>query len=215
MSARKLFPELVRPLFSNVHNLASLDNLLRASPAASHQFKAFPTSIFEYVLSSRQIHEHTCALIRIVAMVRSSALPPSVHDTLTLTDFIRQETTSYRYWPPTWTYPHTRLSSGTGPTVSASTLLSILDTQREIEALVAGCLKFYLKRFNALQPYHLVDPAPQFKPDDSDGHDRLFLSAWGAAGTTALPHTRFGPADLGRRATCSPSFSGVCNSSTT
>ncbi len=170
MSTVKLLPELVRPIFSRVFSLASLDRLLRASPAASLQFNAFPSSIFEYVLSSTRIHEHTCALIRIVALVRDSALPPYVRDTLTLTDFIRQETTSYRYWPPTWTYPATRLSSGMQPLISASTLLSILDTQREIEAQVAGCLKFYLERFNALRPCHLVDPEfPSKSADDGNG----------------------------------------------
>ncbi len=108
-------PKLLRPTFSSISNLGSLQKLLKASPAASKQFANHGAAIFEHALSSRQMHEYTCALIRIATLIRSGLLPPYVDSLVTFTDYTRHETTAYRYWPPICTYPPTRLP----PTIPA------------------------------------------------------------------------------------------------
>ncbi|KAH8887965.1 hypothetical protein GQ53DRAFT_265058 [Thozetella sp. PMI_491] len=78
MSAAKLLPELLRAALYDVFNLASLHELLRASPVASSQSATHGSTIFEAILSSRHIHDQICALIRVAALVQSGSSPPQV-----------------------------------------------------------------------------------------------------------------------------------------
>ncbi|KAH8893921.1 hypothetical protein GQ53DRAFT_745341 [Thozetella sp. PMI_491] len=175
MSALKsLLPKLLQPNFSNISNLPSLQKLLKASSAASSQFATLGATIFEHALSSRQMHEYTCALIRIATLLRAKALPPHVYNLVTFTDFVRHETTPHRYWPPAWAYPPTRLP----PTIPVSALLGILATHQKIEGQVIGCLKTYLARFKPLRPCHLTDPKFEFEFHPSNDPDKPSVPVW-------------------------------------
>ncbi len=167
-TARVVLPRLLEPVFSGVTDLASLQKLLKTSSHASRQFSTHGVTVFESVLASRHMHHYTCALIRISALLRSKTLPPHVSGLLAFTDYVRYETTNWRYWPPTWVHPPTRLSP---TTVSTATLLGLLDTQQEIESHMAGCMKFYLQRFNALRPNSLEDPTFQWGRRSSEEPD--------------------------------------------
>ncbi|KAK9774101.1 putative F-box domain-containing protein [Seiridium cardinale] len=169
----QLPPELLLPILTSLPTLESLDNLLRASPAAFRLFNAHGAEIFEAVLSSGAIHEHTCGLIRVAALVRSSSLPPQAHNLLTFRHFVRYESTSHRYDPPAWTLPPLRLSSD----VSPSTLRGLLATHRKVACLVISCLRFYLIRFKPLRPSHLVDESFHFE-SGYHGSDGLYIAAW-------------------------------------
>ena len=97
MTAARLLPEALRPIFSGMGNLASLGKILQSSPAASSQFAAHGATIFEAALEQEPMHAHTRSLIRIAALVRSSSLPAQVRGLTSFTDFVRHETTSFRY----------------------------------------------------------------------------------------------------------------------
>jgi hypothetical protein len=100
--------ELLFPILAYLPDLDS-----RASPAAYRLFNTQPNgpAIFEAVLSSGTTHKYTCALIRIIALIRAYALPPTVHDFITMKDLIRHETSPHRWEPQRWTHPQTLLPS--------------------------------------------------------------------------------------------------------
>lgn len=163
-----LAPELLLPIMVGLSDLESLGNLLQASPAASHLFNSYSAEIFEAVLSSGDIHEYTCALIRIVVLIRSSRLPRQVYDLKSFQNMVRHESTSHRYYKPKrrrrglkpkWLCPPTRLPLD----IPASVLRGVLATHRRISCLMIGCLKFYLFRFKALRPSHLADEDFRFE----------------------------------------------------
>lgn len=168
----RLAPELLLHILTHLPDLESLDNLLRASPAASRLFDVYGVEIFEGVLSSSVPYGHTCALIRIVALVRSSSLPPLACDLISFRNFVRHESTSHRYNPPLWTLPSPILSD-----VSVTVLRGLLATHRKIVCLTISCLKFYLNRFKPLRPSHLVDTKFHFESDyyGPDGH---YVPSW-------------------------------------
>lgn len=114
---QQLPPEVLLPIFAYLPDLDSLDSLLQASPAAFRVFDVHSAEIFEAVLSSGAIHEFTCALIRITALIRSSSLPPEAHDWQTCSDFVRHETTQFRWYPPKWTLRTVKLSSAIPATI--------------------------------------------------------------------------------------------------
>jgi hypothetical protein len=96
----RLPPEVLLPILTRLPDLDSLDNLLQISPAAAQLFDLRGVEIFEAVLSAdTNTHEYTRALIRIVALLRSTALPAYIHDWISFEDLVRDKTTSYRYNP--------------------------------------------------------------------------------------------------------------------
>jgi hypothetical protein len=147
-----LSPELLFPILAYLPDLESLSSLLRASPGAYRLFNTQPNgpAIFEAVLSSGSTHKYTCALIRIIALIRADALPPTVHDFITMKDLILHETSPHRWDPQRWVHPQTILPSD----ISTSVLRTLLATNRKIQRLAFGCLDFYLNRFRSLKPFN-------------------------------------------------------------
>ena len=104
--------------------------------------------IFEAVLSSGATHTYSCALIRMITLIRADAFPATVTDFITFKNLIVHETTPHTYEPPQWEHPPIRLPR----TIAPSIVRSILVTNRKIQRLTFGCLDFYLGRFLELKP---------------------------------------------------------------
>lgn len=162
-----LSSELLMLVVKQLPDLRSLYNLIRASPSAYRLFGVYAAEIFETVLQSGADHEYTCNAIRIVALLRSDAvpseinallrpddLPPEIHTWERFDDFYRHMTTEHRFLNPKWPEePPLRLTSRT----SAAVLGSVLVSYARNEGRMIGCLKFYLARFQPLRPSHLAN----------------------------------------------------------
>lgn len=143
-------PEIFLPILNYLPDLESLDSLLRASPTAYRIFDDKGAAVFKAVLSSGNTHTYTYALIRIIALIRADALPPTVKDLTTFKDLVMHETSSHRWEPPRWVEPLTTLPSD----ITATVLRGLLATSRKVNRLVFGCLEYYLDRFKVLRPFH-------------------------------------------------------------
>lgn len=158
-----LAPELLVNILANLPNLASLDNVIRASPAAYRLFDLRSRELFDAVLSSGMTHKYTCALTRIVTVLRCNALPSYAANLDDFQTLVRRETSILSYddpdnpddsdGPSEWPFPLTTLP----PVTSAVLLRGILATNRKLMRRTVGCLAFYLERFNSLRPMHPVD----------------------------------------------------------
>lgn len=88
-----LAPELLYPILAQLTDLESLDNVLRASPAAFRVFNIYGGDIFESVLTRRSdantAHKFISILIRIDALVRSSFLLREMNSLIALQNFVR------------------------------------------------------------------------------------------------------------------------------
>lgn len=169
-----LAPELLFPIMTHLPDLESLHDLLRASPAAFRLFGLRGIEIFETILSfDSNIHEYTRALIRIVALLRSTALPSYVHDLISFKDLVRHETTSYRYNPARWKHPPSRLP----PYTSTTALHEVVATNRRIQRLTFDCVQYYLDRFKSLRPSHLADEGFRYGSKNNIG-DEDYVGPW-------------------------------------
>jgi len=192
--------ELLLHVLKALPDLGSLDSFLRASPAAFRLFDLCGSEILEAVLSFGVTHEYTCALIRIVALLRSSLLPRQVYNRVTFQDLLLHESTSFRYHKPRWTLPSTKLSART----SVRVLRGILATYRRIEYLTVGCITYYLTHFRALRPMQLVDRNFVFGNLFDDSSDNT--AAWATeAGRRGVSCSGYGWPYSGRGTTHSPS----------
>ncbi|KAH6714211.1 hypothetical protein BKA61DRAFT_57390 [Leptodontidium sp. MPI-SDFR-AT-0119] len=152
-SFEALAPELIVPILAGLQDLEALDYILRASPAAYRVFNTQSAGILITVLSSGFTHTYTCALIRIIALIRSSTLPSTAHDLATFKSLVLHETTPHRYEPRSWIHSQTTFPNILTPRVAHS----LLATNRKIQHLTTSCLKFYLDHFRALRPSHSAD----------------------------------------------------------
>jgi hypothetical protein len=170
----RLPPELLLPILTQLPDLESLDNLLQVSPAAARLFDLRGVEIFETVLSAdSNTHEYTRALIRIVALLRSTALPVYVHDLISFQDLVRHETTSHRYRPSRWNHPPLRLP----PYTSTAALREVLATNQKIQRLTIDCLRYYLERFRALRPSHLADETFRYATKNNS-YEEDYVRPW-------------------------------------
>ncbi|KAE9377719.1 hypothetical protein N431DRAFT_164954 [Stipitochalara longipes BDJ] len=167
-----LSPELLIPILTRLPDLESLDSLLRASPAAYHVFDTHAATVFEEVLSSGSTHTYTCALIRIIALIRAEALPPTVHDLASFKDLVRHETSPHRWKPPRWVHPPTSLPLD----LSSAVLRGLLATNRKVQRLTFGCLDYYLDRFRPLKPFNSAGFS--FNSTYFGEHSRGLIGAW-------------------------------------
>jgi len=166
-----LAPELLFPILTQLPDLESLDSLLRASPAAFRVFNSRAIAIFEAIFSSGVTHEYTCALIRIIAKIRSKRLPHQVYDWDSFTNLVRHETTPHRYDPPMWEFPPTTLSQ-----TPITIMRGLLTTNRKIGRLSVGCLEYYLTKFKRLRPSHLTDK--DFKFESTNNPDEPYIGSY-------------------------------------
>ncbi|CZR65893.1 uncharacterized protein PAC_15793 [Phialocephala subalpina] len=148
-----LSPELLLPILTYLPDLDSLDSLLRASPAAYRVFDTQSATIFKTVLSSGSTHIYTCALIRIIALIRANALPPTVYNLIDFKDLVRHETSPHRWRPSRWDHPPSSWPSDL-PTIIVRELLA---TNRKVQRLTFGCLEYYLDQFKPLRPFHSAE----------------------------------------------------------
>jgi len=166
-----LAPELLFPILAHLPDLESLDSLLRASPAAFQVFNSRAIAIVEAIFSSGVTHEYTCALIRIVAKIRSKRLPHQAHDWISLTNLVRHETTPHRYDPPMWELPPTTLSR-----TPITVMRGLIATNRKIGRLSIGCLSYYLHKFKPVRPSHPTDK--DFKFESINNPDEPYIGSW-------------------------------------
>jgi hypothetical protein len=170
----RLPPEVLLPILTRLPDLDSLDNLLQISPAAAQLFDLRGVEIFEAVLSAdTNTHEYTRALIRIVALLRSTALPAYIHDWISFEDLVRDKTTSYRYNPSRWNHPPLRLP----PHTSTVALREVLATNQKIRRLTIDCLRYYIERFRALRPSHLADETFRYDTKNNS-NDEDYVRPW-------------------------------------
>ncbi|KAI0149507.1 hypothetical protein GGR57DRAFT_473602 [Xylariaceae sp. FL1272] len=150
---QRLPPEVFLPILKQLPDFQSLSRLLRASPYAYHCFEQFGVEIFEALLTSGVCHRYTSNIIRLVAMLRTNALPLEVKDLESLLDLYVYDTQELCYEKEPVRQPLC-LSPGTPATV----LRAILSSHCTIERRMVSCLNFYLDRFRSLQPLHVAEP---------------------------------------------------------
>ncbi|KAH8126974.1 hypothetical protein FP744_10007700 [Trichoderma asperellum] len=153
VSLQDLPTELVTPILTHVADIATLDSLIRAWPAAYRVFESSAVDITEAVLSSGYVCGHIRVIFRIIALLRSGTLPIS-----NLADFRR------RVIVDAMRYPSRVRSSrdGFAPAFLAretppAVIRSLLATYRQVMSASLGCLTSYLDRFNTLKPEHPID----------------------------------------------------------
>lgn len=78
MGLESLAPEILLVVVTELDDLVPLDCLMRAFPNNFRPFNSrHAVKIFDSVLSAGVIHSHTQTIIRVIAFIRSSALPMS------------------------------------------------------------------------------------------------------------------------------------------
>jgi hypothetical protein len=170
----KLAPELLLTILTHLPDLTSLDNILTASPAAYRLFDStHAIKLFNTILLSGNTHEYTSALIRIIIPFRSGTLPPHIHSLNDFQEMVTHDTTSHRYDPPDWEH----LPLVLAPDTPAAVLRGMLATNRMIVHRTACCLDYYLERFKALRPKHLLDKDFQFV-SEFQGLERRYVPSW-------------------------------------
>ncbi|KAL7898831.1 hypothetical protein HDV63DRAFT_385609 [Trichoderma sp. SZMC 28014] len=150
-SLQDLPTELVAPILTNVADIATLDSLIRAWPAAYRVFESRAVEITEAVLSSDDVCGHIRVIFRIIALLRSGTLPIS-----SLAEFrkrVVEDAMRYRVRSSPSGFAPDSLARETPPAV----IRSLLATYRQIMSASLGCLTYYLDRFNALKPEHPID----------------------------------------------------------
>ncbi|KAI9743764.1 MAG: hypothetical protein M1818_002497 [Claussenomyces sp. TS43310] len=157
----RLPPEMLLHIVTELRDLGSLDRLLRASPAVFRLFDTYGRAIIETILSSSAIRKDTCAIIRIVALIRSAALPPQVYDLESFQRLVTNETTLHHC---RWEFTPSRFPSD----VSASVLRGLLVTNRKIACSTVGCLCYYSDRSKPGRPPHLVNQVFGFRSNWSE-----------------------------------------------
>lgn len=159
-----LAPELLLPILNGLTDLESLDNLLRVSPASYCVFSTQSATVFKAVLSSGNTHIYTCALIRIIALLRADSLSPAVHDLDSFKDLVRHKTSPHRYETPRWVDPPT-----SWPNISATSIRKLLATNHKI---TFGCFEHYLDQFRPLRPFQSAEFSFDSGYYDSNYFDR-------------------------------------------
>lgn len=128
-------------------DLLSLWSLVQASPVVSSLFDECASEITEAVLSS-SLPSHTQTLIRAIILVHSNSCSSSNWH-----DFLNK-------------YIHSPQSTNT---ISKSTLShvlrGILALASQLHHVAHSCLQDLNDRCLALEPYHLLDPAFQYRPN--------------------------------------------------
>ncbi|KAM0457109.1 hypothetical protein ACHAPV_006748 [Trichoderma viride] len=153
VSLQDLPTELVAPILTRVADIATLDSLIRAWPAAYRVFESSAADITEAVLSSGYVCGHIRVIFRIIALLRSGTLPIS-----NLADFRRRVIVdAMRYASRVRSSP-----SGFAPALLAretppAVIRSLLATYRQVMLASLGCLTYYLERFKTLKPEHPID----------------------------------------------------------
>jgi len=172
-------PELLSPILAYLLDLESLDNYLRASPAAFRVFndKNISAKTFEAILENGVTHRFSSALIRIIALTRAGSLPSIVRTYRGFENFVVDEATPYPnkklLITPDWEHPPISLPSDISPSI----LRGILVTNRRIQRLAFGCLDFYLARFRSLRPFHSAGFSFN-NPFAGEEEDEFRLSPW-------------------------------------
>lgn len=144
--------ELILMILRQLPDLTMLDSVLRASPSMNRAFDLYAAEVAQAILLSGATCGHTCVIINIVALIRSSALPE-------LRNFHQQVTAEAM-----WRYTRVRKSrDGFAPKYLASNtkpavIRSILATNRRLTWLSIECLEFYLARFRSRKPRYPVAP---------------------------------------------------------
>lgn len=152
VSLQELPTELVALILTRVTDIATLDSLIRAWPAAYRVFESSAVDITEAVLSSGYVCGHIRVIFRIIALLRSGTLPIS-----NLADFRRRVIVdAMRYDSRVRSSP-----SGFAPTflareTSPAVIRSLFGTYRQIMMASLGCLTYYLDRFKTLKPEHPI-----------------------------------------------------------
>ena len=145
-----LAPEILLLILQDLPDLVSLDSVLRASPSSFRLFDSYGTEIMDTVISSREIHGHIRAMIRVTALIRTSKLPMD-----NLADFQEKTTISAmqeRVRSLKTNVSPLRLEPNTSPPI----LRGILASNRHLTQLSLKLLKIYLRRFRAAKPRQLA-----------------------------------------------------------
>lgn len=153
VSLQDLPTELVALILTHVADIATLDSLIRAWPAAYRVFESSAVGITEAVLSSGYVCGHIRVIFRIIALLRSGTLPiPN------LADFRRRVIVDAMRYPSRVRssrdgFAPAFLAKETPPAV----IRSLLATYRQVMSASLGCLTYHLARFKTLKPEHPID----------------------------------------------------------
>lgn len=148
-----LSSEIVLQIIKQLPELVALDSLVRASPVVFRLFNSYGAEITETVLSSGHIHGHIRAIIRIIALIRTSKLPMDnllVFQQKTTFAAMRERICSMKkHLSPL------QLEKDTPPHI----LRSLLALYRHLTSLSLKFIAIHLKRYRALKPRRLIDPS--------------------------------------------------------
>jgi hypothetical protein len=165
VSLQDLPTELVAPILTRVADIATLDSVIRAWPAAYRVFESSAVNITEAVLSSGYVCGHIRVIFRIIALLRSGTLPIS-----NLADFReRVIVDAMRYESRVCRSPRGFAPDFLARETSPAVIRSLLATYRQIMSASLGCLAYYLDHLKTLKPEHPINqtiknPFPSWRP---------------------------------------------------
>ncbi|KAF2150669.1 hypothetical protein K461DRAFT_295923 [Myriangium duriaei CBS 260.36] len=163
LSFDALPPEILLNVLYRINDLASLDDILRASPAAWRIFNSYGVDITDRVLNSGRMHSHIVQIIRVIADIRHDCFPIcNLEDfqyylcrTAVSRDRVDEPrecmecyfiNDGHRCRPdPCESYLQSRARFPAKAT--SATARKIIHTARHILALTSDCLELYLQRF--------------------------------------------------------------------
>jgi hypothetical protein len=146
-----LAPEIILAIIAQLADLATLNNFLRASPHASRVFSQNALDAIESIISSPHLDSRAAELIRVIVLVRASALPFATLDSFrsnyALPSLRRQGAR------PETAFHAGRDSLRQRP-LPPGVLRSVVGTAHRLHVLTRSCLAHFLSRANAARPLH-------------------------------------------------------------
>ncbi|KAL1965173.1 hypothetical protein VTN77DRAFT_5927 [Rasamsonia byssochlamydoides] len=154
--------EIILAIIEDLPDLPSLRNLVHASPACLRVFSYNGAAIMERIMKTTPIPKQVQAIIRLVALLRSSACFSRAYPTL---DALVTMCTSKDF---------ASIPRPLGEiTLSPRILRGILETMYQLWCLTHSCLQHYIDRCLALRPSRLLDPKFRYKPQEHGAPWRL------------------------------------------
>jgi hypothetical protein len=164
--------ELTLQVLCQLHDLVSLDSLIRASPTSYRVFASYAIEVTEAVL--RREYPHIRVIFRYLTLLRSGTFPAmdfGEFEGRVIREAMRYATRVRCSW---YGFVPKRLDEGTEPAV----IRSVLSTARLIKCVALDCLGFYLARFRTLQPEHPVDKKFEFLTPSAAAKRDGYVPPW-------------------------------------
>jgi hypothetical protein len=146
-----LLTEILIDIFLRLGDLPTLHRLLRASPTAYRMFNSSSSCIYitEALISNSHEEFYIPGVIRLIAMIRSSAIPAQNLEEFT--------TGVLRYNWSKQTLGDSTLPKLSSQDTSPAALCGVLALAHEISCLTNSCFEHYVNRLMLIQPERLPE----------------------------------------------------------